>query len=449
MNSKDNIHQTGMTNPQQQGYSNNPPPDIPQQPMPNAGGQIPYPSHPTQFTQGTGGVPPHFGQYPSPPYGYYSPMGYPTPPPPATQQQFSNFYGTPYPQWPAQGGYPHGYPNQMQNPPPLVSGPPPLMAPPGGYPTQIPNTPPPVSDEMSAPTRHTGGYNNQMSNVPPPVSGAPPPMMYPGGYPNQISNVPPPVSGAPPSMVYSGGYHSVAPSPMYPYPPNTPYYMQSVHHTPYPQPYSQGIGNTQESSNTPPATNTSYTTASEPPREESESDRETQREESIGQQEQSMHNVNPDAQSMVPSAQLVVNQQSDPVVKSYSSSSKNDLDPSMSMNDVPETDGGEQLESTQETNNASFEESSMSSYPLSSNMTQETGRSFSRDNQQEEILINSFVNDLRKQLEALSKEDLFEVVQNALSRLGLHECIDALVEECGMDAVTNAASKTGNDVMKF
>eukprot|EP00210_Caulerpa_lentillifera_P005868 g5612.t1 len=218
---------------------------------------------------------------------------------------------------------------------------------------------------------------------------------------------------------------------------------------PYARPYIQVTGNTQKSSNTPPATNKDYTTTSEPPREESESDQVTQREESIGQQEQSMHNVNPDAQSMVRSAPLVVNQRSDPVVTSYSPSSKNDLDPSMSMNDVPETDGGEQLESTQETNNASFEESSMSSYPLSSNMTQETGRSFSRDNQQEEILINSFVNDLRKQLEALSKEDLFEVVQNALSRLGLHECIDALVEECGMDAVTNAASKTGNDVMKF
>lgn len=93
----------------------------------------------------------------------------------------------------------------------------------------------------------------------------------------------------------------------------------------------------------------------------------------------------------------------------------------------------------QEMNNVTLEEPP--SLPVSSSGTlQETERPVSQANPEENSLVNAFVSDLRNRLMKLPEEEQIEIIQNALSRLGLHECIDALVEEFGMKDLTEATT---------
>lgn len=99
----------------------------------------------------------------------------------------------------------------------------------------------------------------------------------------------------------------------------------------------------------------------------------------------------------------------------------------------------EKAELVQEMNNVTLEEPPL--LPVSSSDTmQETEKPASHANPEENSLLNVFVSDLTNRLMKLSKEEQFDIIQNALSRLGPHECIDALVEEFGMKDLTEATT---------
>eukprot|EP00210_Caulerpa_lentillifera_P009715 g9266.t1 len=103
-----------------------------------------------------------------------------------------------------------------------------------------------------------------------------------------------------------------------------------------------------------------------------------------------------------------------------------------------------EVQIVQNTQNLPVEEDhSVAFNPLCPDTTQEVQESEQFLESEEDVALREFVSHLQERLAKKSRDDQAQIIQTALNKLGLHECIDILEEEFGRDALFKAAGGKG------